>query len=105
MYFTTFCLYTWPWMAHPQSEFFTDTGDGHQSVWNMWRVNHALTVLHQSPWHTNLLHYPYGTTLLGQTMSPFNRVVAIAELCLHHHFAYITTPAGRPPLASGSHAL
>jgi hypothetical protein len=80
IYFAAFCLYTWPWIAHPQSEFFTDTGDGYQNVWNMWWVNHAMTVLHQSPWHTNMLHYPYGTSLLGQTLNPFNGFVAIVLL-------------------------
>lgn len=80
VYFAVFCLYTWPWIAHPRSEFFTDTGDGYQNVWNMWWVNHAVTVSHQSPWHTNLLHFPYGTTLLGQTMNPFNGVVGIVLL-------------------------
>lgn len=82
VYFAAFCLYTWPWVAHPGSVFFTDTGDGYQNVWNMWWVNRAVTVVHQSPWHTNLLHYPYGTTLLGQTMNPFNGVVAIGLLRL-----------------------
>ena len=77
LYLGFFCLYTWPWMAHPASRFFTDTGDGYQNVWNMWWVNRAVTVLHQSPWHTDLLHYPYGTTLLGQTMNPFNGFVGI----------------------------
>lgn len=67
-------------MAHPQRQFFTDTGDGYQNVWNMWWVNRAVTVLHQSPWHTTLLHYPYGTTLLGQTMNPFNGFVGIVLL-------------------------
>jgi hypothetical protein len=79
-YFGFFCLYTWPWVAHPGSRFFTDSGDGYQNVWNMWWVNHSVTVLHQLPWNTNLLHYPYGTSLLGQTMNPFNGLVAIILL-------------------------
>lgn len=80
VYLGFFCLYTWPWVAHPGSRFFTDGGDGYQNVWNMWWVNHAVTVLHQPPWNTNLLHYPYGTTLLGQTMNPFNGLVGIILL-------------------------
>ena len=67
-------------MPHFSHEFFTDTGDGYQNVWNMWWVNHSVTVLHQLPWSTTSLHYPYGTTLLGQTMNPFNGLVAIALL-------------------------
>lgn len=80
VYLVLFVLYTWPWMPHFSSEFFTDTGDGYQNVWNMWWVNHAVTVLHQLPWHTDDLHYPSGTTLLGQTMNPFNGFVAIGLL-------------------------
>jgi hypothetical protein len=80
VYLGFFCLSTWPWVAHPRSQFFTDRGDGYQNVWNMWWVNRAVTVLHQLPWHTNLLHHPYGTTLLGQTMNPFNGFMGIALL-------------------------
>lgn len=74
------CLYTWPWVAHPTTRFFTDSGDGYQNVWNMWWINRAVTQLHQLPWHTYLLHFPYGTTLLGQTMNPFNGFVGIVLL-------------------------
>lgn len=80
VYLGFFCLYTWPWMAHPTTRFFTDSGDGYQNVWNMWWVSRAVTHLHQLPWHTSLLHFPYGTTLLGQTMNPFNGFVAIVLL-------------------------
>jgi len=80
IYLSFFCLYTWPWIDHPGSRFFTDSGDGFQNVWNMWWVNRSVTMLHQLPWHTYLLHYPYGTTLLGQTMNPFNGFVGIVLL-------------------------
>jgi hypothetical protein len=80
IYLAIFTAFTWPWMPHFSSEFFTDAGDGYQNVWNMWWVNHSVTVLHQLPWSTTSLHYPYGTSLLGQTMNPFNGLVAIALL-------------------------
>jgi hypothetical protein len=81
VYLAAFALFTWPWALHPASRFFfTDTGDGYQNVWNMWWVDHSLTSLHQLPWSTHLLHYPYGTSLLGQTMNPFNGLVAILLL-------------------------
>lgn len=80
VYLSFFCLYTWPWVAHPGSRLFTDSGDGYQNVWNMWWVNRAVTGLHQLPWHTTLLHHPHGTTLLGQTMNPFNGFVGIVLL-------------------------
>ncbi len=77
LYLTAFTAFTWPWMPHFSSRFFANDGDGLQNVWNIWWVNHAVTVLHQSPWHTNVLHFPHGTTLLGQTMNPFNGFVGI----------------------------
>jgi len=77
VYFGFFSFYTWPWIKHFDSQFFANDGDGLQNVWNMWWVNRALTHLHQSPWHTNMLHAPYGTTLLGQTMNPFNGFVGV----------------------------
>ena len=80
IYFGFFCLFTWPWIAHFDNRFFTDTGDGFQNVWNMWWVNKSVTQLHQLPWHTTYLHTPFGTTLLGQTLNPFNGFVAIALL-------------------------
>src|SRR5581483_438647 len=76
-YFVFFCLFTWPWIIHFNNHFFIDQGDGFQNVWNMWWVNESVTKLHQLPWHTTMLHYPYGTTLLGQTMNPFNGFMAI----------------------------
>jgi hypothetical protein len=79
-YFFFFCFYTWPWIAHFNTRYFTDQGDGYQNIWNMWWVNYSITHLHQLPWHTTLLHYPYGTSLLGQTMNPFNGFVAIGLL-------------------------
>lgn len=79
-YFLFFWLYAGTWMGHFSTRFFTDQGDGFQNVWNMWWVNFSVTHLHQLPWHTNYLHYPYGTTLLGQTLNPFNGFVAIALL-------------------------
>ncbi len=77
IYFAFFCFFTWPWITHFNGWFFTDSGDGLQNVWNMWWVKEALTELDQLPWHTHQLHYPYGVTLLGQTLNPFNGLVGI----------------------------
>jgi hypothetical protein len=70
-------FYTWPWATHFNGYFFSDSGDGLQNVWNMWWVNFSVTHLHQLPWTTKYLDWPYGTSLLGQTMNPFNGFVAI----------------------------
>src|SRR6188472_1231712 len=75
-----FVVLTWPAITRFQTHLFADEGDGVQNVWNLWLVNRTVTVLHQNPWHTTLLHYPYGTSLLGHTLNPFNGFVAIGLL-------------------------
>ena len=77
-YALAFFALTWPAALHFRTHFFADEGDGLQNVWNIWWVEHAVGVLHQSPWQTSYLHYPYGTTLLGHTLNPFNGFVGIA---------------------------
>lgn len=79
-YFVAFCILTFPLISQFGTHFFTDTGDGLQNVWNIWWVNRSVTELHQSPWHTTYLHYPNGTSLLGQTLNPFNGFVGILLL-------------------------
>lgn len=80
LYFIFFCIFTWPWIPNFSSHFFVDAGDGLQNVWNVWWIQHAVTDLQQHPWHTNLLHYPFGVTLIGQTLNPFNGFVALGLL-------------------------
>ncbi len=77
IYLVFFLFFTWPWIAHFNTYFFTDAGDGLQNVWNMWWVDKSIVDLHQLPWFTNYLHYPHGVTLLGQTLNPFNGFVGI----------------------------
>ncbi|MEM1149441.1 MAG: hypothetical protein AAGI03_02645 [Pseudomonadota bacterium] len=76
-YFVVFCLLTYPAITLFSTHFMSDAGDGLQNVWNMWWVNKSVTELHQLPWHTTWLHYPHGTTLLIQTLNPFNGFVGI----------------------------
>ncbi|HSX53110.1 MAG TPA: hypothetical protein VLF90_01945 [Patescibacteria group bacterium] len=80
VYFLFFTVYSWPWMSHFNTHIFTDSGDGFQNVWNIWWVNKSITQLHQLPWHTTFVHYPYGTTLIAQTLNPFNGFVGIGLL-------------------------
>jgi len=81
-YFCGFAILTWPLLPRFSTHFFADTGDGFQNVWNLWWVNKSLTQLHQSPWHTTFLHFPYGTSLLGHLLTPFNGLMAILLLPL-----------------------
>src|SRR5262245_37140924 len=76
-YAAAFFVLTWPSVTRFRTHWLTDAGDGLQNVWNIWWVERALTVLHQSPWHTTDLHYPYGTSLIAHTLNPFNGLVAI----------------------------
>ena len=79
-YLAGFVLLTCPAILSFPTHFFTDDGDGLQNVWNLWWVNKAVTSLGRSPWHTTYLYYPEGTTLLGQTLNPFNGLLAIGLL-------------------------
>lgn len=81
-YFLSFCLLTWPLVRDFSTRFFTDDGDGFMNIWNLWWINTAVTQpsVHPSIWHTSLLHWPFGTTLLGQTLNPFNGLLAVPLL-------------------------
>ena len=76
-YFIFFCILSYPLILQFSTHFFADQGDGLQHVWNIWWVNKALTELHQLPWQTHYLHYPYGVSLLGHALDPFNGFMGI----------------------------
>lgn len=80
IYFVIFTIMTWPWMPHFFNYYFTDTGDGMQNVWNVWWIHKSVVELHQLPWSTTFLHAPFGVTLIGQTLNPFNGFVALLML-------------------------
>jgi hypothetical protein len=79
-YLFVFVLLMYPIFAVFSTDFWADQGDGMQNVWNIWWINKAVTDLHQSPWRTGYLHYPYGISLIGHTMNPFNGFVGILLL-------------------------
>jgi len=76
-YFIFFCILTYPLILLFSTHFFADQGDGLQYVWNIWWVNKALTELHQSLWQTHYLHYPYGLSLFGDALTPFDGFMGI----------------------------
>jgi hypothetical protein len=80
IYFAAFFLVTYPLMLDFSTHFFTDEKDGLVMIWNVWWTDHAVTQLHQSPWHTGLLYFPYGVSLLTHTLCPFNGFIAIGLL-------------------------
>jgi len=79
-YFIFFCIFTYPLILQFSTHFFADQGDGLLNIWNIWWVNKALTELHQPLWQTRYLHYPYGVSLLGHTLGPFNGFMGISLL-------------------------
>ncbi|HYV09319.1 MAG TPA: hypothetical protein VE980_00200, partial [Pyrinomonadaceae bacterium] len=81
-YFACFYLLTFPQLHQFSTHYFTDEGDGLGNIWNLWWTNKAITELHQYPWHTTFLYYPYGTSLLSHTLNPFNGLLAIVLLRL-----------------------
>jgi len=81
-YFACFYLLTFPQLHQFSTHYFTDEGDGLGNIWNLWWTNKAITELHQSPWHTTFLYYPYGTSLFSHTLNPFNGLLAIILLRL-----------------------
>jgi hypothetical protein len=78
-YFLMFCLLTFPLIFKFNTYFFADTGDGLQNIWNLWWVNLVVHWPNKYPsiWQTTLLHWPFGTTLVGQTLNPFNGFLAV----------------------------
>lgn len=95
-YLLCFYLLTFPQLHQFSTHYFTDEGDGLGNIWNLWWTNKAITELHQSPWHTTFLYYPYGTSLLPHTLNPFNGVLAIILLRLMsqvqtHNFVVVFT--------------
>ncbi len=81
-YLILFSLLTWPLIRDFSTHFFTDDGDGFMNIWNLWWVNTAVSQpsIHPSIWHTDMLHWPFGVTLLGQTLNPFNGLLAVPLL-------------------------
>ncbi len=77
VYLVCFYLLTFPQLHQFSTHYLTDEGDGLSNIWNLWWTNKAITELHQSPWHTTFLYYPYGTSLLAHTLNPFNGIMAI----------------------------
>ncbi|MEP7286191.1 MAG: hypothetical protein ABI947_10535 [Chloroflexota bacterium] len=74
-YFVFFCLLTYPLILSFSTHFFADTYDGFQSSWNLWWMNKSVLQLHQTPWLTTYLHYPYGIALIAHDLNPINAFV------------------------------
>lgn len=67
---------TWPLAAHFTTAL-PDGSDGWQYLWNLWWMKTALVDLHTNPFHTDLLYYPHGVSLLFDTLTPLLGVISI----------------------------
>lgn len=80
IYLAIFIIFTFPQVLFFSTHFFAARGDGLHRIWDIWWVNKAVSELHQSPWYTTYLHYPYGTSLLGHTLTPLKGFMGIILL-------------------------
>jgi hypothetical protein len=77
LYTLAFVALTFPRITQFSSHFYADTGDGLQNVWNLWWIQHAIVTLHQSPWATTYVHYPFGSSLHTHTLNAFNGLATL----------------------------
>ena len=64
-----------------------------QNLWNLWWMRYSITVLHASPYFTNMLFYPTGADLATQTMQPIAGLLSIPlqylSLVLAYNFVFM----------------
>lgn len=66
-------------LSHFSTDYFFGGADGYQNIWNLWWVDRAVRA-GANPWFTTELHFPYGTSLVGHTLNPFNGLIAMPLL-------------------------
>ncbi|MEW5701844.1 MAG: hypothetical protein AB1792_06405 [Candidatus Zixiibacteriota bacterium] len=72
-------LFTWPLILHftthtPEAD---ASGDQFQTIWFFWWMKKALFALHQNPYWTTDIYFPYGTGL-AYHLCPLTNLVALA---------------------------
>ena len=63
-------------------------GDTYQNLWDIWWVGYATLVMHSSIWHTSLLFWPVGSSLIYQTMMPIGSFLSLPFQAVSVPFAY-----------------
>lgn len=78
-YSVCFILLSYPLVLDFGNRFFTDDMDGMLHVWNLWWVNRVVTHPGEygSIWHTDMVNWPFGVSLLGHTLVPVNGFIAV----------------------------
>jgi hypothetical protein len=80
IYLVIFLFVTYPLILDFSTHFYADDNDGLAMIWSVWWTNKAITQLHQSPWHSSYIFYPYGVNLYTHTLTPFNGFLSILLL-------------------------
>ncbi|MCW8141780.1 MAG: hypothetical protein KIT58_22975, partial [Planctomycetota bacterium] len=70
-----FVLFHLPAVRQARTHVIADEGDALNCVWNFWWLERAART-GESPFRTDVLHHPFGTSLRGQTLGLFNAAVA-----------------------------
>ncbi len=72
-------LFTWPLLLNFGDHVVSNgaSGDIWAHLWNLWWVQHALTVLHTSPFHTNYIYYPDGVSLRFHALNQLGGLISI----------------------------
>lgn len=80
LYLVGWCVLTWPLATRFTTDFFCDSQDGMTFAWIFWWFEHAIVHLRQWPLWTDLLHHPYGITLLAHHPMPVNSLPGVLLL-------------------------
>jgi len=75
IYFVLTAAVLAPMLPRFFSHFYADGGDGLQMVWNVWWFKTAL-FSGTSPFYSDYLHFPSGTTLWGASYHPLKNLLA-----------------------------
>ncbi len=66
----------WPVATHLTTTVAGTGGDVYQFLWDIWFVGYSLFTLHMGIWHTALLFWPVGASLVYQTSMPIASLLA-----------------------------
>jgi len=70
-------IFTYPLISNFATAFPSDGGDAVQYLWNLWWTKYAVVNLKTSPFFSNYIYYPWGTSLLYNTFTPLRNFVSI----------------------------
>jgi hypothetical protein len=78
----------WPVTTHITSTVAGIGGDAYQFMWDIWFVGYSLFTLHQGIWHTTLLFWPIGASLIYQTSIPIASLLVTPFTAVSLPFAF-----------------